>query len=56
MIKKSGRKLVKNCSWALLTVTLVASLLTGCGPSAEDLAAVDYTPFIRDDWEVSTPK
>jgi len=32
------------------------SLLAGCGPSAGDLAAVDYEPLVRDDWEVSTPE
>lgn len=33
-------------------------LLTGCGsgPSADDLAAVDYAPVSVDDWEVSTPE
>jgi CubicO group peptidase (beta-lactamase class C family) len=35
---------------------LILSILIGCGPSPEDLAAVDYTPLSRDDWEVSTPE
>ena len=26
------------------------------GPSIEDLNAIDYTPLLRDDWEVSTPE
>jgi CubicO group peptidase (beta-lactamase class C family) len=30
-------------------------MLGGCGPSPEELEAVDYTPLVRDDWEVSTP-
>jgi CubicO group peptidase (beta-lactamase class C family) len=34
---------------------LILFLLIGCGPSAEDLAAVDYTPLPGDDWKVSTP-
>jgi hypothetical protein len=34
---------------------LILSLPVGCGPSTEDLEAVDYTPLPRDDWEVSTP-
>ncbi len=36
---------------------LLLLLVTGCGgPSEEDLAAVDYTPQVQDDWEVSTPR
>ena len=31
------------------------SALAGCGPSIEDLSAVDYTPLPGDDWELSTP-
>jgi hypothetical protein len=31
-------------------------LLVGCGPSPEDLAAVDYTPLAGGDWEISTPE
>lgn len=39
---------------AILAITVVAGC--GGGPSIEDLAAVDYTPLQRDDWEVSTPE
>jgi CubicO group peptidase (beta-lactamase class C family) len=40
----------------ITSVILILSMLAGCGgPSAEDLAAVDYTPLRADDWEVSTP-
>ena len=36
---------------------LTASLVAACGPSAEELAAVDYAPLELDDgWEVSTPE
>jgi len=35
---------------------LIFSMLVGCGPSSEDLAAVVYTPSQMDDWEVSTPE
>ena len=31
-------------------------LLVGCGPSIEELEAVDYTPLPGDDWQVSTPE
>jgi hypothetical protein len=34
---------------------ILSMLLVGCGPSTEDLEAVDYTPLPGDDWEVSTP-
>jgi CubicO group peptidase (beta-lactamase class C family) len=30
--------------------------MVGCGPSPEDLAAIDYAPVPRDEWEVSTPE
>ena len=38
-------------------VLLLGGLLTGCGggPSAEDLATVDYTPAAADGWDISTP-
>jgi CubicO group peptidase (beta-lactamase class C family) len=54
MIGKSGRKLLRTCFLAFAIATLAVSLLVGCGPSAGDLAAVDYTPLLRDDWKVST--
>jgi CubicO group peptidase (beta-lactamase class C family) len=39
------------------TVLVLGGLLAGCGggPSAEDLAAVDYTPVAAEGWEVSDP-
>jgi CubicO group peptidase (beta-lactamase class C family) len=45
----------------ITSVTLILSILmplglAGCGPSAAELEAVDYTPLPRDDWEVSTPE
>ena len=40
----------------ILSIFLLSSL-AGCGgPSAEELAAVDYTPLPGDDWPVSTPE
>lgn len=30
--------------------------IADCGPTAEDLATVDYAPLSRDDFEVSTPE
>jgi CubicO group peptidase (beta-lactamase class C family) len=35
---------------------LILSMLAGCGPSAANLEAVDFTPLVRDDWGVSTPE
>jgi CubicO group peptidase (beta-lactamase class C family) len=53
-------KTLRNKLWSsLLIITsgiLVLSMLVGCGPSAEELATVDYTPSQRDDWGVSTPE
>jgi CubicO group peptidase (beta-lactamase class C family) len=37
------------------SIILLLSTLVGCGPSAAELEAVDYTPLPRDDWPVSTP-
>ena len=34
---------------------IVLSLLVGCGPSAEELAAIDYMPQSGADWDISTP-
>jgi CubicO group peptidase (beta-lactamase class C family) len=40
----------------LAIVFLVILSLPSCGPSVDDLLAVDYTPLAREDWEVSTPE
>jgi CubicO group peptidase (beta-lactamase class C family) len=46
-----------RASLLIVSAILILSLLAGCGgPSAADLAAVDYTPLPGDDWEVSTPE
>ena len=37
------------------SMILISLMLTGCGPSNENLEAVDYTPLVGDDWKVSTP-
>ena len=39
----------------LILSILVPMGLVGCGPSAGELEAVDYTPLVPDDWKVSTP-
>lgn len=43
----------------LIPASLIVLLLILCGcsgPSEEELAAIDYAPQVRDDWEVSTPE
>jgi len=52
------KNLTKGCQGSFLLFTyviLIVSMLAGCGPSTEDLEAVDYTPLLGDDWKVSTP-
>ncbi len=39
----------------IISLVLILSALVGCGPSTEDIKAVDYTPLSRDDWKVSSP-
>ena len=56
-----GKKVNFGINWrpySLLTIAillLIRSAIPGSGPRIDDLSAVDYTPLIRDDWEVSTP-
>ncbi len=38
------------------SAALILPILAGCGPSAADLAAVDYTPRPGGNWEISTPE
>ena len=37
------------------SVLFILSILIGCAPSAAELAAVDYTPLPRDDFEILLP-
>jgi len=48
--KRRQHSLLLFTSAILILLTLV-----GCGPSTEDLEAVEYTPLPGDDWKVSTP-
>ncbi|MES0361800.1 MAG: serine hydrolase, partial [Anaerolineales bacterium] len=48
----------KRCHHSFLlftSVMLILSMLVGCGPSTEELEAVEYTPLTRKDWKVSLP-
>lgn len=57
-------KRFQNTLFLFFSVIVLLAMLVGCSPSnsfgtgasAEELAAVDFTPLQRDDWEVSTPK
>ena len=57
LFRSRGRKRsIPSLTSAILILSiLMASGLVGCGPSAEEFEAVDYTPVVRDDWKVSTP-
>jgi len=46
---------VSNYWRLLITLIVIPILLTACGPSATELAAVDYTPVSSDIWNISTP-
>jgi CubicO group peptidase (beta-lactamase class C family) len=56
--KTSPKRLIPYLALCVLLLPLLAGCgLVGTGPSAEELAAIDYTPLQRDDdWEVSTPE
>jgi len=41
--------------YKIISVISILVMLAGCGPSPEELAAVDYTPTSADVWQVSTP-
>lgn len=45
----------QNACRVFICAILILLSLAGCGPSTEDLEAVDYTPLPGSDWEVSTP-
>ncbi len=54
--RDGGTRKERRRALLLVGAILILSGLAGCGPSAADLAAVDYTPLPGDDWEVSTPE
>jgi len=53
--EKNPSKGHQHSFFLFTSVILILSMLVGCGPSTEDLEAVNYTPLPVDDWEVSTP-
>lgn len=47
---------IKNYFYIIaISLILILSILVGCGPSSEDLEAVEYTPLPSNDLKVSTP-
>jgi CubicO group peptidase (beta-lactamase class C family) len=57
MNEQSKIRLLRQWLSSLLITAAIFSLvfLAGCGPSTEELQAVDYAPLTREDWKVSTP-
>ena len=53
--RKSPANLLQRSLFLISSLILVISMLVGCGPSTEELEAVDYSPLPGDDWQVSTP-
>lgn len=49
------KKTLNRKLFIVASFIMVLAMIGGCGPSAEELAAVDYTPTIAADWPVSTP-
>jgi CubicO group peptidase (beta-lactamase class C family) len=55
-LRKCPRLVPFALGLVLLGLVLLVSALSGCGPSSQDLAAVDYAPLPAYDWKVSTPE
>ena len=53
----NGRSLFLATCVILVLSILGSATLVGCGgPSTEELRAVDYSPLVAGDWQVSTPE
>lgn len=55
-IQKNQTKKAQQVTLVIISAFVALLSLVACGPSAEDLAAVEYTPSSRDDWDISTPE
>jgi CubicO group peptidase (beta-lactamase class C family) len=54
---KNSQKNAQRFVFPFVSLLALLLVLVACGrPSAEDLAAVDYTPLPRVDWEISSPE
>lgn len=56
MLKKKRQSGQRQFALVFTGLLLILVFLVGCGPSAAELEAVDYTPQSGDVWEVSTPE
>ncbi|MEJ2013864.1 MAG: hypothetical protein P8X64_16780, partial [Anaerolineales bacterium] len=58
MNPQSNRASRHPYTFPMLLILMIGMLVgvTACGPSAAELASVDYTPTASGDWEVSTPE
>ena len=56
MIKAGHNMRFQGSCLLFALAILISSTLAGCGPSAEELEAVDYAPLSGGDWPVSTPE
>ena len=45
-----------NGLFLLVFIAAIPVLFTSCGPSADDLASINYIPIEREDWQISTPE
>ena len=54
--EKNQKKKVQRVIICIISMVVVLELLVACGPSAEELEAVDYTPLPGGDWAISTPE
>ena len=55
VVQENIPKRLKQFLLLIISTLLILLMLAGCGPSTEDLKAVEYTPLPGDDWKVSTP-
>ncbi len=46
----------QRCLLLITAAILILPILAGCGPSTEELLAIDYAPLPGEDWKVSTPE
>jgi CubicO group peptidase (beta-lactamase class C family) len=54
-MKQTATRIFRNSLVVFILITLLGASMAGCGPTAEELEAVDYQPLAGDDWALSTP-
>jgi CubicO group peptidase (beta-lactamase class C family) len=55
MLKRKRQRGPQRFASIYIGLLLLLVFLVGCGPSEEELVAVDYTPLAGGDWAISTP-